>query len=190
MADSDYRCKRCGAMMAQMGQEGNKVRFHCKSCGYNDFVTMSSDDNSNYWHERSELLSRIRNGIFDWQTASWDYLRKDVIYFTGKYEAARSDIYFKIALVACVTEGFHSMDTERYRQCKIIFKATERIYKEYLKDPNPTAKFAKQTGNSDMTDYEEYRDLYKRCRNEYRNGKIWWKIIFFFAKKAFPMPKL
>ena len=38
-------------------------------------------------------------------------------------------------------------------------------------------------------DYEDYRKQYKKCRNEYRNTKILWKVAFTIGKKLIPIPK-
>ena len=190
METKDYRCARCGSIMKQTGSEHGKVIYHCNSCGYNDFVALANDDNSDYWQKRAELLARVRKGIFDWQTTNWEYLRKDIVDFTGRYDAARYDMYFKMALIACVTDGFHDLNSEKYKQCKMIFKVTEKIYKSYLKDPEAKAHFEKETGNSGVIEYEEYREMYKRCRSEYRNTKIFWKAFSMIAKKLVPIPKL
>lgn len=170
--------------MKQTGAERQRVLYHCSSCGYNDVVTISAEDNSDYWQKRSELLARVRNGIFEWQTAQWDYIRRDIIDFTSRYDTARHDIYFTIAIVACITHGFHDMDSEKYKQCKTMFKLTERIYKRYLKDANPETNFAKETGSDGITGYEEYRVMYKKCRNEYRNTKLAWKMVYSIFKFA------
>ena len=112
MNSNDYRCPRCGATMKQTGAERQKVSYHCSCCGYNEYVTIENNDNSEYWQKRSELLGRVRKGVIDWQTTQWTYLRDDILDFTAKYEAARNDIYFKISLIACLTCGFRDMNAE------------------------------------------------------------------------------
>ena len=49
--------------------------------------------------------------------------------------------------------------------------------------------FEKETGNSGVIEYEEYREMYKRCRSEYRNTKFIWKAFSMVAKKFVPVPK-
>ena len=178
----DYRCPRCGSIMAQTGSVNGKVTYHCKSCGYNEYVTISNDDNSEYWMKRAELLSRTTKGVMDWKITQWDQLRRDILDFVGRYDQAHVDIHFKMALIACLTSGFHDMDSEKYKECKQIFKVTERLYKIHC-------KALKETGGGSIEDvekYEEYRVMYKKCRNEYRNTKIMWKAALTVAKLFIP----
>ena len=74
------------------------------------------------------------------------------------------------------------MDSEKYTECKQIFKVTERLYKIHC-------KALKETGGGSIEDvekYEEYRVMYKKCRNEYRNTKIMWKAALTVAKLFIP----
>ncbi len=190
MNNNDRRCSRCGSVMVQTGSEHQKVAYSCKCCGYKEYVTMASDDNSAYWEKRSEILGRVRKGVIDWKVTQWQYLRDDILKFTASYEAARKDIYFMMGIIACLTKGFHDMNSDEYKECKRIFKITEKVYKKYRKDPLASEHFASETGSSGIVEYEDYRKLYKTCRNEYRNTKLVWKAVFFVAKKLIPMPKL
>ena len=63
---------------------------------------------------------------------------------------------------------------------------TEKVYKRYLKSPG--AKLD-EMGELGPEDYEDYRKQYKKCRNEYRNTKILWKVAFTIGKKLIPIPK-
>lgn len=189
MNNNDRRCSRCGSVMVQTGAELQKVSYHCNCCGYNEYVTLSNNDNSEYWQKRSELLGRVRKGVLDWKVTQWNYLRDDILSFTSSYEAARHDIYFMISLIACLTKGFHDLKSDEYKECKRLFKITERVYKRYRKDPCAAEHFARETGSSGIVEYEEYRQLYKTCRNEYRNTKMAWKVVFFVVKKVVPIPK-
>ena len=174
-------CPKCGAEMTQTGAENNKARYHCSYCGHNASVDMSTQDNAEYWDKRSALIGRVRRGILDWQTTSWDYLARDIIDFTSSYEDASHDIYFKIATIACITCGFNDMSEEKYRKCNTIFKLTEKTYKKYRKDkPIPKGSFPH---SEDVDTYKEYRTMYKKCRNEYRNTKLLWKACFAVGRK-------
>ena len=190
MNTTDVRCKRCGSIMAQKGAENQYVTYHCNSCGYNEYVEMKTADNSEYWIKRSALLGRVRQGIVDWQVTGWDYLQNDIFNFMSSYEAARYDIYFKIATVACLTKGFHDMNNEKYRDCKRLFKVTESVYKRYRKDPMANDGYKKETGETGMVEYEEYRGLYKKCLYEFRCTQFAWKILFTLGKKIIPFGKL
>lgn len=190
MNSVDVKCKRCGSLMAQSGSEGTQVMYHCSCCGYNEAVTMSAGDNTEYWVKRSALLGRVRKGVIDWETTAWDFLLRDILDFTTNYEAARYDIYFKISTIACLTKGFRDMDNERYRECKRIFKVTEKVYKRYCKDPMAKTNFANETGSAGIMEYEEYRTLYKKCIYDYRCTQLAWKLLFSLGKKLIPIPKL
>lgn len=183
MNDTTLTCKQCGAVMTQEGSERQKVRYHCHCCGRTEYVDIGKDDNDTYWQLRSELLSRVRVGLFDWQITNWQYLRRDIQDFIGRYEEARDDIYLKISIVACITDGFHDMNKEEYREAKAIFRVTEKVYKDAMKQRklNPTAPISENYLN-----YEEYRTMFKQCRYDYRSRKIYWKIVFFLLKRLIP----
>lgn len=189
MNGNDLRCKRCGSIMVQKGAENQQVIYHCNSCGYNEYIAMNTSDNSAYWQMRSALLGRVRKGIIDWEVTGWDYLRNDILDFTASYEAARYDIYFKIATIACLTKGFHDMNNEKYKDCKRLFKVTEGVYKKYRKDPMAQEHFKSETGSSGMVEYEEYRQLYKKCLYDFRCTQFAWKIVFGIGKKLIPFGK-
>lgn len=175
-------CSKCGAEMTQTGADNNKVRYHCTFCGNNVSIDMSTVDNAEYWERRSALMGRVRRGIVEWKTTSWEYLTRDIIDFTSRYDDAADDVCFKIATIACVTSGFNDMSEEKYRQCNQIFKLTEKTYKRYRKD-KPVAK-GSFPHSEDVNTYKEYRAMYKKCRNEYRNTKLLWKACFAVGKKV------
>ena len=183
MNTDDKRCGTCGTTMTQTGSFEGKVTYKCKGCGRQETVELSVEDNSVFWTKRAELLARTAKGVLDWKITQWDALRRDVQDFVGQYEEARRDIHLHMAIIACVTYGFHNMNTEVYRESKHIFKMTERIYKQHC-------KLLKKTGDGNIKNverYEEYRSMYKICRNEYRNTKLAWKIVFSVLKT---IPKL
>ena len=91
-----------------------------------------------------------------------------------------------MAIIACLTKGFHDLDDRRYKECKRIFKITEKVYKRYLKDP---LSVADAMGEAGPVEYEDYRKQYKHCRNEYRNTKLAWKLAYTIGKKLVPIPK-
>jgi hypothetical protein len=174
-------CSRCGAEMTQNGAENGKTRYHCSFCGNTIYVDMSVNDNAEYWDKRSALLGRVRLGIVEWKTTPWEYLSRDIITFTSSYQDAAEDVCFKIAIIACITSGFQNMTEEKYRECNRIFKLTEKIYKNHQKDkPVDPHCFPH---DEDVRTYKEYRTMYKKCRNEYRNTKLLWKACFTVGKK-------
>ena len=175
-------CSKCGAQMTQTGAENDKARYHCSFCGSNVILDLSAENNVEYWERRTALMSRVRQGILEWETTPWDYLSRDIIDFTSRYEDASNDVYFKIAIIACITSGFRDMNEEKYKQCNQIFKLTERTYKRYQKN-TLTASKRSFPHAEDVDKYREYRTMYKRCRNEYRNTKLLWKACFAVGKK-------
>lgn len=185
MTSNEYICPKCGSEMKQTGSDSRNVSYHCSCCGHNLLVSMDVESNSEYWHRRAELLLRVKVGVVEWKTTPWDYLRRDIVDFVARNEKAAADLSFKMAIIACVTKGFSNMTAEKYKECGAIFKITEKAYKSYTKSGG-TKKVFEQ--DDDVKSYEEYRQLYKRCRNEYRNTKLLWKGVFFVAKKVFMMP--
>jgi len=174
-------CQRCGAEMTQRGAENGKVRYHCGFCGNNVSIDMSTVNNAEYWERRSALLGRVKLGIIEWKTTPWDYLARDIIAFTSSYEDAAEDVVFKIATIACITSGFNNMTEEKYRECNNIFKMTEKIYKRHRKDKPVTPGSFPHA--EDVNTYKDYRVMYKKCRNEYRNTKLLWKACFTVGRK-------
>ncbi len=183
MNNTTTLCPRCGAEMTQSGADRDQVHYHCSFCGNNIHVEMSSEENADYWQQRSTLLQRVYAAVLDWKTAGWDYLAKDVVSFIGRYEDARYDVCLKTATIACLTKGFHDMDDEKYKESKMTFKVTEKIYKKHIKALASTVKEFPQP--DDVAMYQEYRVLYKKLRDEYRNTKILWKVGFTVGKKLF-----
>ncbi len=187
MSNNDHRCSQCGSKMVQTGIENNTAVYHCKSCGNNEYVELSQNDHAEYYHRKNMLLGRVRKGIIDWEVTQWDVLRGEIIDFTSAYQEARNDIYFEMAIIACITSGFHILDDKKYRECKQIYKITEKIYKRYMKHPEALPK---QMENSGIVEYEEYRQMYKKCKYDYQNKKLVYKVLFTVGKKLVPIPKL
>ncbi len=187
MNNNDHRCSQCGSKMVQTGTEYQTAIFHCRACGNNEYVKMEVGDNTEFLHRRSMLLGRVRKGIIDWEVTQWDALRDEILDFTNAFHAARNDIYFKMAIIACLTKGFHDLDDNRYKECKRIFKVTEKVYKRYSKDPSAVIE---EMGNTGVLEYEEYRQMYKKCKYDYQSQKIAYKILFTVGKKLIPVPKI
>lgn len=178
------KCAQCGAKMKQVGAENGTALYHCSSCGYDTTVAMENDANAELHAKRTELLVRTANGIAEWESTSWDYLKKDLMDFMVRYEDVKLDIRVQMALLASITHGFHYITEENYKECKTLYKLTQRLYKCLLReletDPDP-----KKTENSE--EYKKNRALYKKCLNDYRNKKLAWKIAFIVIKRFIPM---
>ena len=179
------QCPICGTPLNQEGADTTKIYYHCVACGHNLSVSISNDEgNAEFTLRKREILSRVRMGFVDWRVTQWDRLQADLIDFMGRYESTQTDIQLQVAILACITKGFNVMDAEKYKQCKALYKMTEKIYKLHLKslkkqmDPNLYES---------VSDYKESRTKYKTCVNQYRNTKMAWKVLFFFIKKLVPL---
>lgn len=182
MNQSEHRCPSCGMIMIQTGALEGKAIYKCKGCGRQEYVDLAAEGNMTFLTKRAELLSRTAKGVLDWKITQWDTLRRDIQDFMGSYDDARDDIHLHMAVIACVTYGFHNMNTQIYKECKRPFKFTEQLYKQHR-------KLLKKTGSGNIQNiekYVEYRTMYKACRNEYRNTKLAWKLAFTVAKKLIP----
>jgi len=185
MSVAANQCPQCGSLMKQIGADLETVQYRCPACGFIKAVPVGDDGNAEYTQRRMMILSRIRAGFIDWRVTQWDRLHHELVDFISRYEAAQTDIQLQMSLVACITNGFNFMDAEKYKQCKVLYKFTEKMYKQHLKvlknqaDPKLTES---------VNEYKELRAKYKKCRNEYRNTKLAWKAVFFvFKKLAMPM---
>ena len=180
MSVDTYQCPQCGATMMQKGADMNAARYRCGSCGFMKSVSLGEEGNLEFDQRKSDLLARVRLGLVDWRVTQWDTIQKELLDFIARYEAARNDIQLQMCVVACITNGFQMMDADKYKQCKILFKVTEKIYKQQM-------KMLKQQTDSKLyesvNDYADLRTKYKKCRNDYRNTKLMWKTAFFIFKK-------
>ena len=189
MTNTELICKKCGAELKQKGSLRDQVLYECPFCGHSEYVTLTNESNSDYWINRNLLMGRVRAGVTDHMGTNWDLLLKDITHFMMNHEASQFDIYFKVGILACMTRGFHNLDGQNYNECKRIFKGTEKVYKKYRKDPIAKEHFSKETGDAGITEYEEYRHLYKKCLYDFRSEQVAWKLLFTVGKKLIPFGK-
>ena len=128
-----------------------------------------------YENTKHELFARLRRGFEDWRVTQWDQLYKDFIDFTNAHEHLQGDIRFQMAIVACLTKGFNSMDPEKYRQCKALFKATDEVYKKQLKAMKKQA--SDPAYSATISEYEACRAKYVKLHNAYVGKKSPWSLI-------------
>lgn len=180
-------CPICGSDMKQTGGDRGMVRYHCQSCGNDDYVELDNNNNYEYWQKRNELLSRVKTYILENGTSyQWDHLLHEINDFTNHYPASNKDIYFSMAFIACCTNGFTNMDSDKLKKCHAIFKTVDKIYKKYMKGITPDLNVSQITGDDGFTDYEEYRKMYNKCWFEYQKNKLGWKIAFKLCKFLVP----
>ncbi len=178
-----HTCPQCNASLKQVGADEKLIRYRCPSCGYLVAVPVGEEGNVEYLQKKADIIRRITVGLADWKSAPWGMLERDILDFVARYEEARTDIHLQMALIACITQGFNLIDADKYKRSKIIFKATEKVYKTQM-------KILKEKTNTklyeSLSEYEENRARYKKCRNHYRNTKMAWKVVFFLFKRFIP----
>ena len=180
------KCERCGAYMKQVGAEGQTVLYHCTACGANATVTVAADNNTELIAQKTELLIRISAGIAAWDSTQWEYLKKDLLAFMARYPDVKSDFRMQMALLATITHGYHYVSEETYKECKTIYKLTDRLYKCMARELKGTTD---PHAIESSEEYKKNRALYKKCINDYRNTKLEWKLAFSVVKKFIPVVK-
>ena len=80
-----------------------------------------------------------------------------------------------MALIACLTKGFNSIDPDRYQQCKTLFKITDDLYKAQLKALKAKAK--KPALSDSFAEYEAARAKFTKLQNDYANSKTVRKLL-------------
>lgn len=180
------QCPLCGGPIVQDGSDMTTLYYHCSACGSAGSVpiTDAGEGNAIYAQKKREITGRLRMGFLDWRVTQWDRLYTDISDFVNRYEQAQHDIQLQMGLVACITRGFNMMDKERYKQCRNLYKITEKIYKTHLKALK--AQMDPELYES-VSDYKESRAKYKKCLNQYRNTKLAWKLVFTIVKKVVPL---
>lgn len=177
---NDHVCPRCNAMLKQLGADEQYIRYRCPSCGYLLAIPVSEEGNVEYLQRKAAVIHRITMGLADWKAAPWGMMEKDILDFMARYKEAESDLQLQMGLISCITHGFRLIDRDKYKRSKIIFKVTERFYRQQM-------KILKEKTNTklyeSLADYEENRARYKKIRNQYRNTKMAWKIAFFLFRK-------
>lgn len=178
-------CENCSGTMSMSGHDGIFVNYTCDYCGHTEKVPFQSEKEAQFYMdtEKREHYIRLREGLLDWEATNWYQLHKDIEGFINKHHELRDDLQFQMALVACLTKGYHQMDYEKYKQCKSIFKKIDKIYKARLKDLKAQSK--KLLLSDSMTDYRTSRVKYIGLRNEFLRTKTAWKLVWKLAKFLF-----
>ncbi len=179
-------CHNCGGIMKQTGAALHVVYYKCPFCGESAALAQEHDSNVEYHMKHAELVRRINQSLFDYKSAAWEPLRRDIVDFMSRYQAATQDIALQMGLIMCLTKGYSHMDADIYKRCKLMYKTTQKMYKAFEKENKATVD------PEIIQEYDEYRDhrkLYKKCRDEYRNTKLAWKGLFFVAKRLVPILK-
>ena len=179
-------CRECGCEFKEAGADASTAYFRCKGAGHLAKVKLENGDNMYMAIKRRDLIGKIREGFEDWRVTRWDSLHKELIDFCNLYDEAQTDIQIQMGILACMTKGFNTIDAEKYPQCKRLFKITERMYKQRLKELK--RQMDKSLPES-FGDYKNDRVQYMKCRDEYRSMKLAWKIVLYIVKKLLPFLK-
>ena len=171
------KCEGCGGALQYVRADSRNTYYKCPSCGELFSFSTAGDSGANLIFENTkhELLSRLRRGFEDWRATQWDQLYRDLVAFAGAHEHLQSDLQFQMAIVACMTKGFNSMEAETYQQCKTLFKITDKMYKAQLKEAKAKANNPELCAT--IGEYEASRAKFVKLHNEYVNSKMPWKII-------------
>ncbi len=176
------RCGDCGGAVEIQHFDSNCIYFMCKACGKEDTYTFQNEEEARFYMEEAqqELFGRLREGFIDWQATNWDRLFKDFMAFLDEHPEFENDLQFRMAIVACLTNGYNRMDHEKYRQCKGRFKAADKMYRSSLR------LLRTQISNPELSDsiedYQTSRAKYVQLRNEYLQTKTMWKMVWKIAK--------
>lgn len=181
-------CPVCGGLFEQQGADLKNIYYKCVFCGHTEVEAVKEDEaNIVFEQTKRELLGRLRSGFIDYRVTQWDQLHKDLVDFTNRYEQVSKDLQFQMAIIACLTKGFNIMEAEKYAQCKNLFKISNKMYKQQLKELKQKAE--DPSLSETIEEYKQYRSKYIKLRNQYRNTKMAWKILFTILKKAVPVIK-
>ena len=176
------KCDLCGGSVKLQRFDRNGVYFLCEACGKENSYVFASEEEAQFYMDEAtqELFGRLREGFIDWQSTDWDRLYDDFMDFVGEHPEFESDLQFKMATVACLTSGFNRMNHEKYRQCKVRFKAADKMYRSHLKLLK--AQLANPELSESLEDYQTSRAKYVQLRNEYLQTKMIWKLVWKLAK--------
>ena len=165
--------------------DNERVYYECTSDGSEYVYTFQSPEEANYYLEntKQKLFAKLRKGFIDWQVTSWDQLKKEFDDFIVQHPDFENDLQIKMAVIACVTKGFNSMDAEQYQQSKVNFKIIDRVYKARLKELR--AQMQEPVLSNSMEDYKISRAKYVTLRNEYLQTKMMYKLLWSVLKKFF-----
>jgi hypothetical protein len=171
------KCEGCGGLLKYIRSDAYNSYYECPYCGELVSISLGNDGNATliYENAKNTLFARLSRGFDDWQVTQWDQLYRDFVDFTSAHEHLQSVLQFQMAMVACLTKGFNSMDAEKYQQCKTLFKITDEIYKKQLKELKAQSK--NPAYSATIGEYEASRAKYVKLHNDYVGRKLPWNLI-------------
>ena len=171
------KCASCGGTLRYTGADSQNAYYECPHCSEQVIFAIESEGGVNLVFEtrKKELLARLRRGFDDWRAINWDQLYKDIVEFISAHEQLQNDIRFQMAIVACLTKGFHAMDAEKSRQCKILIKGIDKMYKQQTKELKQKIKNPALVES--VGEYEAIREKYAKLQSDYANGRLPWNML-------------
>ncbi len=165
------KCPHCGGTLEYTGSDSKSSFYECSFCGDQTSFLIASDGAAQLAYEttRKDLFERLRRGFEDWRVANWDSLYNDFVNFIAAHDHLQSDLRCQLALVACLTKGFNTMDPNRAVYCKSLIKSVEKLYKQQKKDLKRQMKNA--SSYDSFGDYESLRAKYEQLQKDYIIGK-------------------
>ena len=179
------KCESCGGNLIIKRFDKERIYYECEHNGEEYEYVFQSPEEANYYLEstKQNLFAKLRKGFIDWQVTDWEHLKKDFETLIDQHTDLETDLQIKMAVIACVTKGFNTMNAEQYRQSKLDFKFIDRMYKERLKE------LRKQMENpllsNSMEDYKISRARYVALRNQYLQTKMLYKLSWSVVKNFF-----
>ena len=172
------KCELCGGALDYQSSDAQSSHYICPYCGKSYDFSAENDTGARliYKDAKNELFSRLRRGFEDWRLTPWDQLYRDFVSFANAHEHLQNDLQFQMAIIACMTKGFNSIDPKQYQQCKTLFKAADSIYKMQKKEMKKKAK--NPALSSSISEYEASRAKFVKLHNTYVDSKLPWKLIF------------
>lgn len=180
------KCPVCNGTLVIKSFDMNGITYECAHCGEMSTYTFKNADEAKFYIEntKAKLFGKLRKGFIDWQVTDWEHLRQE---FSNFIENAHleSDLQLKMAVIACVTKGFNTMDADQYQQSKVDFKVVDRMYKQRLKALRAEMKQKHPVLSNSMEDYKVSRAKYVELRNQYLQTKMMYKIMWSVVKNFF-----
>ena len=179
------KCEGCGGDLLILRFDMDHIYYKCKNCGDESRYTFQSEEEAEFYLEdaKQELFGKLREGFLDWRKTNWDKLHREFIEFVNQHPFLENDLQLKMAVVACLTKGFNTLDAENYRQSKENFKIVDRMYKQRLKLLR--AQMKNPVLSESMEDYKMSRAKYVELRNQYLQTKMVYKLLWSVVKGFF-----
>jgi hypothetical protein len=174
---TNKQCKACGGILQYTGSDSRNSYYECPHCGAQETVTIASQGGVNLAYEKTkqELMSKLQRGFENWTLTNWDHLYKEFVDFICSHDYLQNDLRFQAAILACMTHGFNFMDENKYKSSKALFKVTEKMYKQQVKNLKKNGFNAALSES--VKEYESCRGKYIKVQHDYINGNMSFRLV-------------